>query len=144
MPKKETIQNLVAETKPDIKKETDEGIWNLASQNARQNKVQELALKGRKKMRTELLPFCEACLIADFNLATEDLATNRYGKDKRISLPKLSMEAYFGPELFDKVQEHVTRSRDGIRLEIVKSTQWKCKNRGHYVEIAEEPRYEHL
>ena len=120
-PKNEPIQSLV--TEPKKLDDTEESVWNLKAENARLMKVQKLALEGRKVMRETLKPFCEQCLMADYNLASEDLLSGRYVKDKRISLPKLNLSDYQGEDKFKKVNEHVTRSRDGIRLEIVRSVQ---------------------
>lgn len=125
-------------------KDADEGVFNLKSQNARTEYIQRICIEGRKLMRQNNIPFCEACVHADFASGMQDLESGRAKTDKRIVLPKMNVIDYYGVDKFEKLNDHTYRNRDGIRIEIVQSVEWKCLARGHKVEIMQEPEYKHL
>jgi hypothetical protein len=136
---------MIAGQKEDVAKETEEGVWNLKSMNAKLMKAQSVALEVRRHIREEGVPGCESCVLADFNEAVEELNKNNDPlRIQRIKLPRLVVSDYLGEDKFDFIKDIEKRSRDGIRMELVRIKEFKCKKRGHGISVCSEPKYEHL
>ena len=123
-------------TQDDVK----ESVLNLAKEREQRRAIQAQCLDGRKEIRKTLVPFCEQCLLDDYRQALLDVEAGR-SKDRTYRVPKLKWKEYAGKELFDFHGEGESRKPDGNRIEVVKTSEWKCKRRNHGVSIASEPTY---